>query len=228
MYAPKDLKTQLIEFAARRVVAKVVDAAASAAGRRIQAAVHTSELLRSLSPSNSAGAPTTFRKGTTTMAFRNSAAFAAPTTANKAAAQRGTNAGRRNRDEPVELWVNTVIVTKDGAEPIRILTGRPLRSFNADRDVTTSNEEYNRANAIHNAFVNRMNADAESLNLGEARYYSPAGTPTVEVDGVLMPDLKAGIYLQLFREVTDPAQEAAAKLDIEAQATSLLNELFGN
>ena len=222
MYAPKDLKTQLFEFAARRVVGKVVDAAATAAGRRLKAAVNTSELINSLKPSNPAG----FHKGRTTMAFRNSPAFAAPTTANQAANQAST--ARRNRDEPVELWVNTVIVTKDGSEPIRILTGRPLRAFSADRDVTTSNEAFNRANAIHNAFVKRMHADAEKLNLGEARYYSPQGTSMVEHDGVMIPVLEAGIYLQLFREATDPALEAAAKLDIEAQAGELLSELFGN
>lgn len=226
MYVPKDLKTQLMEFAARRVVAKVVDAAASAAVRRVEAAVRTSEALRSLRPSNPAVAEQVPRKGSITMAFRNSPAFTAPTTTGQASRQSG-NANRR-RDEPVELWVNTVIVTKDGAEPIRILTGRPLASFNADRPVTTSNEDFNRANAIHNAFVNRMNADAEKLNLGEARYYSPAGTPSIEVDGVMVLDLKAGIYLQLFRELTDPAADAAAKLDIEAEASNLLSELFGN
>ena len=215
-YVPKDLKTQLMEYAARRVVAKITDAAATAALRKIESSVRTQAFLRNLNPSITKENP---------MSFRDQAAFAAPTTQGQAR-QAGRQTTRR-RDEPVELWVNTVIVAKDGDAPIRILTGRPLASFTADRPVTTSNEDFNRANAIHNAFVNMMNKDAAKLNLGEAKYYSPRGVEMVEQDGETVPVMEAGIYLQLFREVTDPAADAAAKHDIEATAEESLRNLFG-
>jgi len=125
-----------------------------------------------------------------------------------------------NRDEPVELWVNTVIVKEQGAEPIRLLSGRPLRAFNADKDVTTNNEDFNRANAVANAFVTMMMEDADQLQLGESRYYGPGGNSAGE-------DLAPGIYFQLHRTMADAAADAAVKADIEASERDSLRNLFG-
>ena len=145
-----------------------------------------------------------------------------------AAAAEGANTRRNGKgysnDEPVELWVNTVIVTADGAEPIRLLTGRPLRMFNADRDIMTSNEEFNRVNRISNAFVEMLHEDAKKLNLGESKYYSPQKMK--EVGGE--PVFKAGIYIQLHREITDYASEEAQREDLMKTEREQLRGLFGS
>lgn len=218
-FQPKDLKTQLIEFAARKALSKVIDVAARHAERKITEEVRDRKLLKNL------GNPArTQERKYHNMSFQPSAGFG-PTPSNTA---QPANSGRgRRRDEPVELWVNTVIVESDGAEPIRILGGRPLDAFKADKDVTTNNAEFNKANAIHNGFVEIMQEDAAKLNLGESKYYSPAGVEVVEEDGVMKPLLKQGIYLQLFRTEVDAAADAAAQQDIKAEAKESLRKLFG-
>jgi len=220
-FGPRDLRAQLIEFAAKKLLSKVIDAASSQAASEYQKRVNPDAFQK--------------RKHYNMANFKDR--FDAPAT--KAQANQQANAGRQkySKDDPVELWVNTVLVSEDGGEPVRILTGRPLRVFNADRDVNTSNAQFNHVNAISNAFVNMLNKDADELNLGESKYYSPKGivygdgkTPVTE--GGPVPDkgeliLAKGIYLQLHREMSDPALEAAAKQDIEAQATESLRRLFG-
>lgn len=211
-YGPKDLRAQLIEFAAKRLLSKVIDAAANgAAAQYNQRKYH-----------HMFTAPTT----------RAQAAQQAQATANQPANGRQ----KYSKDDPVELWVNTVIVHEDGAKPVRLLSGRPLRIFDADKDVTTSNEEFNRSNAISNGFVQLLNEDAAKLNFGESKYYSPNGVRIVEedevVDGVVVTakgelSLAKGIYFQLHREITDPAADAAAKSDINMTAKESLRKLFG-
>lgn len=218
-FQPKDLKTQLIEFAARKALSKVIDVAARHAERKITEEVRDRKLLKNLGNS----ARTQERKYHT-MSFIPSNGFGP--NAGTSALPANNSRGRR-RDEPIELWVNIVIVDTDGADPVRILSGRPLNTFAADKDVTTNNVEFNKANAIHNAFVTIMNEDAAKLNLGEAKYYSPQGVEMVEKDGEMKPLLKAGIYLQLFRTEVDAAADAAAKQDIEAEAKESLRSLFG-
>lgn len=156
------------------------------------------------------------------MARTDTAGFTEASTRRQAAAANA--ADNSQSKEPVEFWVNTVIVPETGAKPVRILTGRPLKAFKANRDVTTSNEEFNEVNVLNNAFVNMMNDDAASLNFGESKYYSPQGV-TMKGDEL---HFKAGIYLQLHREETDYASAAAEKQDKEAAATQQLRKLFGN
>lgn len=226
-YGPKDLKSQLLEFAARKLISKAIDAAAKHGGAKISKEVEArkfkqggaSRPLSSLTTNNSNSASN--QRKNHPMSFKETA-FQAPAPANRNSATGRVT--QINRD-PVELWVNTVIVTKDGAEPIRILSGRPLRQFNADKAVTTSNEEFNRQNAISNAFVNKLNKDAEALGLGEGKFYSPTGV-MADANDPKTVILAAGIYLQLFREASDPAADAAAKIDIEADAANLLTSLF--
>jgi hypothetical protein len=129
--------------------------------------------------------------------------------------------------EPIEFWVNTVMVDEDGAEPKRFLTGRPLKSFKATRAVGTSNEEFNEVNVLNNTFVMMLHTDARKLDLGESRYYSPVP------EGITYDDegnriFKTGMYIQLHREKTDHTLAAAEKQDAEAAAHQRLRKLFGN
>ena len=214
----KSLNQQLIEFAARRVIATGI----SIAGRNAEHAVK--DRLRDRRLQKAINRPIVGkRKKVSQMAFQNEPNFES--------ASRTSGNGNRNdrndrgRREPVELWVNTVIVTKKGEEPVRLLGGRPLASFRGDKDVTTSNEDFNRVNALNNSMINIMNSDAEELGLGESKYYSPVGVKLTE-EGE--PNLAPGIYIQLHREITDHAASAAAAHDIQAAAESDLRGLFGN
>lgn len=213
----KSLKQQLLEFAARKAISKAIDIAAyegiGAVKRAKRAPRGAARLF-----DNPVTKPDNQRKYHT-MSFQDQAAFDGPRT--QAPRNRGTQ--RYSNDEPVELWVNTVIVRKDGDEPARILTGRPMRAFNDERDVTTNNDEFNRDNAMNNVFVRRMRADAEELGLGETKYYGPG----VKYDKEGNPTFKAGIYFELRREMRDAAQDAAAKADIEAEAEAELRDIFG-
>lgn len=206
----KSLKQQLLEFAARKAVSKAIDMTAYHGERAVRSKMRA----RKQNGNNATLTDNTNSRKYHTMSFRDQTIERKPAETN-----RGTQPGYR-RDEPVELWVNTVIVKSDGEEPVRILTGRPLRSFGHDRDVTTSNEEFNRVNAVNNSFVKMMLADADDLSLGESRYYGPGADPKGE-------NLSAGIYFQLHREESDPAADAAAKIDIEAEETANLRNLFG-
>lgn len=222
-YGPKDLKSQLIEYAAKRVLGKVVDAVAKHASDKITDQVNAYRFAKALNPQPSKSTKRNYSMATFTEADR----FKGTNTRAQAAANAAENAanagGKRQPQEPVELWVNTVIVLEDNTPPVRILTGRPLRAFHADRDVTTSNEEFNRVNRISNAFVEMMQEDAAKLNFGESAYYSPQGVKMVGGE----PMLAAGIYLQLHREITDYAAEAANKLDLIATEKENLRKLFG-
>jgi hypothetical protein len=220
-YGPKDLKSQLIEFAARKLVSKVIDAAARHAGQEITKRSAAYRFKRQSSTST---------EGTTSMSmFDENTRTSGINTRGQAAAAAAENTNTRRggkgyqNDEPVELWVNTVIVTKDGEEPVRLLTGRPLRAFSADRDILTSNEEFNRVNRISNAFVEMLHEDAKKLNFGESKYYSPQKFKEVGGEAVF----KAGIYIQLHREITDYASEEAQREDLMKTEREQLRGLFG-
>lgn len=213
-----DFKTQMVQFAARRVVSEVVRVAAREIENQARNRARDGKLRKIVKSTSK-----TDKQGNQKMA-RTETGFQEPTT--RAQANASSGAQSRDRREPVEFWVNTMIVDEDGAEPIRILTGRPLSAFKADRQVTTSNEDFNRVNTINNAFVEMLNADAAELDLGESKYYSPQGAPVDEKTGELR--LKKGIYLQLHREETDHAADAATAQDAVANETDRLRSLFGN
>jgi hypothetical protein len=213
----KSLKQQLLEFAARKAISKAIDVAAY---EGIGVAKKSLRARRGAARLNDNNVPTHVNpRKYHNMSFTEAATFAG----NQTQEPRNRGNQRYSRDEPVELWVNTVIVKSDGGEPTRILTGRPMRAFNDERDVTTNNEEFNRDNAMNNAFVRMMRADADALGLGETKYYGPG--VTIDKDG--NPTFKAGIYFELRREMRDRAQDAAAKADIEASAESELRDIFG-
>lgn len=210
-FKPKSLNQQLIEFAAKKLVGKAIDHAVNT-GLKVH---RNNRAFKTIKPINST---MNQERKTNNMTMFDDRRFDAPTTRNQA---RGRDTSY-SQNEHIELWVNTVIVSEDGGEPIRLLTGRPLTSFNANRGVTTNNEELNEANATSNAFVNMMIEDARSLGLGDSKYYSPQGAQYSE-EG---PILKAGIYFQLHRSMVDPTADAAAKQDIEAQKKESLRKLF--
>lgn len=205
----KDLKSQLLEFAAKRAVSEIVGIAARNMEKQAKAELENRRLRKTLKST----------ERTTQMARTDTAGFTGANTRNQAMA-----AAADQPKEPIEFWVNTVIVSEDGAEPVRILTGRPLKAFKANREVTTSNEEFNKVNVLNNSFVRMLNDDAATLNFGESKYYSPNGV-THTKDGELK--FKKGIYLQLHREQTDHASAAAEKMDLEAAETQRLRKLFG-
>lgn len=209
-----DLRTQLLEFAAKRVVSEIVRVSAHTLERKAREEIKNRRLKNAFKPIDQ-------RKNI--MARNDTAGFSEPNTRSQAMAAAAQNSDKAK--EPVEFWVNTCIVSEDGEEPVRILTGRPLKSFKANREVTTSNEEFNKVNVLNNAFVHMLNEDATKLSLGESLYYSPQGTPMTK-EGE--PKFKKGIYLQLRREETDHTLAAAEKIDLEAQATTQLRKLFGN
>lgn len=197
----KDLKTQLLEFAAKKAVAKAIDIGVYHGERHIRKAL-------------------TSKKGTTMSNIE------AQFEEELRSAEAGQSSGRRTKKDrpPVEFWVNTLMVRNDGDEPVRILPGRPLRSLNANRDVNTSNEEFNAVNVLNNAFVNILHRDARSLALGESKHYSPAGIK-ISKEGEIT--FKAGVYFQLHREETDYAAAEVAKEDAEAAEEANLRSLFG-
>jgi len=203
---PKDLKGQLVEFAARKLMAKAIDVAAKHAETKIVNTIQTRQFRRALEP----------RKKEHTMASYSENRKSAPQAAISNVAT------VYDKNEPVDFWVNTVIVKEDGGEPIRILTGRPLRVFKANKKVNTSNEDFNLVNATNNAFLDLLHEDAETLELGQSKLYSPASGKLKE------GKLKAGIYLQLHREQTDHDAASAAKIDIEATEKASLRSLFGS
>lgn len=213
-----DFKTQMMKFAAQRMVSEVVRIAAREVENQARNRARDGKLRKVVKQTQNP------KKGKIPMARTDTAGFSEPST--RAQAQGASQASSRDKRDPVEFWVNTVIVDEDGAEPIRILTGRPLSTFKADRAVTTSNEDFNRVNTINNAFVEMLNEDAAKLDLGESKYYSPQGAPKNEKTGE--PAFKAGIYLQLHREETDHAADAATAQDAVATETDRLRNLFGN
>lgn len=158
------------------------------------------------------------------MARTDTAGFSGESTRNQANATAAQQQNQNQAKEPIEFWVNDCIVYEDGGQPIRLLTGRPLKAFKANRDVNTANEEFNQVNILNNSFVDMLNEDAAQLNFGESRYYSPAG---IKKDKEGNQVFKAGIYLQLHREKTDHAAAAAEKMDLEAAEKQRLRKLFG-
>jgi hypothetical protein len=214
-----DLRSQLLEFAAKRAVSELVRITAKNLENKAKEEIRNRRVRNALNPNSKS-----INGRKSNMARNDTAGFTeASTRGQAAAATAAANADKAK--EPVEFWVNTCIVSEDGEEPIRILTGRPLKTFKANREVTTSNDEFNKVNVLNNAFVHMLNEDAAKLNLGESIYYSPQGTPMTK-EGE--PKFKKGIYLQLRREETDHAAAAAEKIDLEAQATTQLRKLFGN
>jgi len=212
-----DFKTQMMKFAAQRVLSEAVRIAARNVETTAKNKVRDGKLRKIVKSTTISQ-----NKEIETMARTETTRFSEPTTR----AQAATSGNDKKPKEPIDFWVNTMLVDSDGAEPIRILTGRPLKAFNANRDVTTSNEDFNRVNAINNAFVEMLNADANTLELGESKFYSPQGTPVDKESGELK--LKKGIYLQLHREETDHAAAAAEAQDIVASEGDRLRKLFGN
>ena len=215
----KDLKSQLFEFAAKRAVSEIVGIAARNLEKQAKAEIQN----RRLNKTVNSKLPTS-KERTSKMARTDiTAGFNGASTTNQAnaAAAAGT---KYQPKEPIEFWVNDCIVYEDGGQPVRLLTGRPLKAFKANRDVTTSNEEYNQVNVLNNSFVRMLNDDAAELNFGESRYYSPAG---IKKDKEGNSVFKAGIYLQLHREKTDHVSAAAEKMDLEAAETQRLRKLFG-
>lgn len=205
------LNKQLLEFAARRLIATGINIAARNGETMVKESLRDRRLRRAVNSKP--------RKKVSPMAFNQTPEF------DNAPSNTRTNGNNRGeRREPVELWVNTVIVVKKGEAPIRLLGGRPLNSFRDDKDVTTSNEEFNKVNALNNSMIKIMKQDAEGLGLGESKYYSPTGVKFTE-DGD--PDFAPGIYLQVHREITDHAADAAAAQDIQAAAEKDLRGLFG-
>ena len=214
-----DLKTQLLEFAAKRAVSEIVRITARSLENKTREELRNHNLRKAF---NSHRTSTSVER-TTQMARQNdTAGFNEASTRNQAMA--AANAAAQSK-EPIEFWVNTCIVSEDGDEPIRILTGRPLKAFKANRDVDTKNEEFNKVNVLNNAFVTMLNDDAGKLNLGESKYYSPQGVAQTKEGAARF---KKGIYLQLHREETDHASAAAEKMDLEAAETQRLRKLFGN
>ena len=199
----KDLKTQLIEFAAKKAVAKAIDVSVYHGERQIRKAISN-------------------RKGSTTMASFETQFEEELRGAEQSA--RSSNNNKKDR-EPVKFWLNTIMVREDGGEPIRTTPGRPLRSFSANRDVNTSNEDFNRVNVVNNAFVKILQRDARGLELGQSKYYGPTGITVAEDGGVTF---KAGIYFELHREKTDYAANEVHKEDAEAAEEASLRNLFGS
>lgn len=202
-----DLKSQLIAFAARKVAGKLIDAASRETTKRISKSYNK----------------TKHRKKKSTMAIQETST-ARSTTRSAARSTSGDN-----QQEPTTHWVNVVMVTAAGAAPVRLMSGRPLQTFTANARTTTSSEELNEANAIANSFVSIMKDDADSMALGENRYYAPSGVSydTDEETGEDIAVLEPGIYVQLYREKNDPEVAAAASMDIEAKAKADLRNLFG-
>ena len=201
-----DLKSQLIAFAARKVAGKLIDAASRETSKRISQSYNKTK-----------------HRKKKTMAIQE--ANAARSTTRSAA----RNTSGDGQQEPTTHWVNVVMVTAAGGAPVRLMSGRPLQTFTANARTTTSSEELNEANAIANSFVSIMKDDAESMALGENRYYAPSGV-SYETDKETGEDivvLEPGIYVQLYREKTDPEVAAAASMDIEAKAKADLRNLFG-
>lgn len=198
----KSLSAQLTELAAKRAVGRVVDAAARHAERALS---------RKLSNSHR-------NSQTNQHATRNKAMFNTPTTRQSSAGKapaRGANT--RQNQEPVELWVNTVLIMEAGAEPVRIGNGRPLSTLKTDKPVTTSDEEYNRVNAISNAFAKSLIERSDKLDKGESFLVVKDGEQ----------DTFTGITMQVYRAESDPEGDAAAAADIESQATKALGTFFG-
>lgn len=211
-----DLKSQLIQFAAKRIVSEIVHISARNLENKAREEIKNRKVRNAFKPKS-------IIERKKDMARNDTAGFTEANTRSQAAAAAAQNTDRAK--EPVEFWVNTCIVSEDGEEPVRILTGRPLKSFKANREVTTSNEAFNQVNILNNSFVEMLNEDATKLNLGESIYYSPQGTPMTK-EGE--PKFKKGIYLQLRREETDHTLAAAEKIDLEAAAKQKLRKLFGN
>lgn len=213
-----DFKTQMVQFAARRVVSEVVRVAAREIEIKARNKARDGKLRKIVKQSSKSD-----NKEIQKMARYDQSEFDDRSTRQQA--ERG-NGNANKPKEPIDFWVNTVIVEKDGAEPIRILTGRPLKAFKADRKIGTNNDEFNTVNRLNNGFVDLLNADAAELELGESRYYSPAGTPFDKESGE--PKFKKGIYLQLHREETDHVAAAAEAEDARASETDRLRTLFGS
>ena len=212
----KDLKTQLVEFAARRIVSEVVGITARNLEKQVRGEIQNRRLRNTV---KSTKPP---RKGNQMARQSDTLGFSEANTRQQAA---NIDAGGAKGPKPhIEFWVNTVMVYADGDEPVRILTGRPLTAFNANRAVSTNNEEFNQVNVLNNSFVEMLNTDAQALNLGESKYYSPQN---MEAPEGKPPYYKAGIYIQLHRSEADPALLAAEKQDAEAAETARLRKLFG-
>ena len=212
---PRDLKSQLIAFAAQRAISKVIDVAARHAEKQVTNQVRKSSR-------NKLKSQIQTKVKDKHMAVQNAQRVAQFVPRNER--------NNQNNDQdrgPIEFWVNTVFVEKDGAEPLRLTPGRPLNSFRADKQTTTNSEELNMVNALNNSFIRHLREDAEKLELGQSKYYSPAGCgEEIEVDGEKVVSLKAGIYFQLHRDKTDHDAAAAEAMDIEAEATATLRKLF--
>ena len=213
----KDLKTQLVEFAARRIVSEVVGITARNLEKQVRGEIQNRRLR------NAVKSTSTPKKGTNQMA-RTSDTLGFSEANTRAQAANTDDRGQKGPKPHIEFWVNTVMVYADGDEPVRILTGRPLTAFNANRAVSTNNEEFNQVNVLNNSFVDMLNADSQTLNLGESKYYSPQN---MEAPEGKPPYYKAGIYIQLHRSEADPALLAAEKQDAEAAETARLRKLFG-
>lgn len=213
-----DLKSQLLQFAAKRIVSEIVHISARNLENKAREEIRNRKVRNAFKPQNKSKSIIERKKD---MARNDTAGFTEANTRNQAiAAQQNADKSK----EPIEFWVNDCIVYEDGGQPVRLLTGRPLKAFKANRDVNTANEEFNQVNILNNSFVEMLNEDAAQLNFGESRYYSPAG---VKKDKEGNPVFKAGIYLQLHREKTDHAAAAAEKIDLEAAEKQRLRKLFG-
>lgn len=191
------LGAQLSGFAARKIISKAVDIGARHLEDKLTSNLTKSHRYNSTKPNQ-----------------RNYTMF----TDQNTNTNQNTNTSNNSDREPVEVWVNNMVVMKAGDQPVQIGMGRPLSTYKSDAPVNTQNEEFNARNAVSNVFVRGMQGHAAKLEPETGKILGQ------ELEG---GGYAVGTYIQVYRAKTDFAADEAAKLDRESAIEDTFAAAFG-